>query len=103
IGLALLVPRRSRRLALLPVNRWWLHETGDPRFDGLTIEDNGVLLDRGHSGDLPTIIRWLLENLPECDEMILGGIGPELEQAARCAAADAGFGSRSLSESVRPY
>ena len=104
VGLALLVSRRCRRLALLPMHRWWLHETGDPLLDILTIEDNGILLSRDRGIDLPPVIlRWLLENLPDCDEMILGGIVPELELAAQRAASGAGFTPRLLSETVRPY
>ncbi len=104
VGLALFVSRCCRRLALLPMRRWWLHETGDPLADILTIEDNGILLARDCGSDLPCIILgWLLENLPGCDEMILGGIGPELELAAGCAATAAGFAPRILSETVRPY
>src|SRR5690606_12463981 len=43
-GLALLTPRRVRRLGVLRIGQWWLHETGDPALDAPTIEDNGILL-----------------------------------------------------------
>ncbi len=46
VGLALLVVTRLQRLRIPLGRAAHLHCTGDPEYDGLTIEHNGLLLDR---------------------------------------------------------
>ncbi len=104
-GLAVLTPRRVRRLGVLRIGQWWLHETGDPGLDAPTIEDNGILLAGGPSAkaDLAArSLRWVLDNAPDCDELVIGGIGPELTAALRRAAGPR-HSVRLRQETIRPY
>jgi hypothetical protein len=46
VALALLTPASYRRHGLLKINSLFVHETGDPDIDVITIEYNGILADR---------------------------------------------------------
>ncbi len=47
VALALLQPARLRRHVVVTSDALMLHQTGDPARDGITIEYNGILADRG--------------------------------------------------------
>lgn len=91
IGLALLCPRRRRRLGVLRSRRWMLHETGDRAYDRLFMEYNGVLADRRCTDAVTAAcLLWLAERLAGADEMVLGGLTLEAERAVRRVAAETG-------------
>lgn len=46
VGMAVVCRRKTWRLGLRSRARWLLHETGDSNFDRLSIEYNGILVDR---------------------------------------------------------
>jgi CelD/BcsL family acetyltransferase involved in cellulose biosynthesis len=62
VGLGILVPALSRRLKLLPSPSLHLHTTAERQHDDLSIEHNGLLLERG---DAPGIAAAMLEELCE--------------------------------------
>lgn len=67
--------------------RLLLHETGDARFDRLFVEHNGILAESS-SADAVTVacLEVALRRLRHADELVLSGIGPDVELAARRAA-----------------
>src|ERR1044071_4743204 len=77
VALGIVVARTSWRRAIIRSRGLYLHETGDADIDGLTIEHNGLLLDR-QAGPLveAQCLDWLLRN-SNADELHLSGIGPE--------------------------
>jgi CelD/BcsL family acetyltransferase involved in cellulose biosynthesis len=88
VGLAIVCRRRAWSLGPHSRARWLLNETGDAGFDRLYIEYNGILADRS-SAD--TVRAACLVALTKCmsrrDQLVLSGIGPELELSA-CRTAD---------------
>ncbi len=75
VGLAVLVPQRTRRL------RWWpslalhLHATGQRQWDDITIEHNGCLARRGLEDRVHAAVAsrlWAL--MPSVDQMCLPGV-----------------------------
>lgn len=77
-GLAILVERREWRRGFVLSRRLYLHETGRPEIDELTIEHNGVLARR----DCAALVQGIaLARLVEAvasgrfDEVILSGVG----------------------------
>ena len=77
VGLGLLTARRSRRYGVLGARGLHLHQTGDNRLDQLTIEYNGLLLDRR---DPAGIARASLNHLGAetklWNELYLPGVDP---------------------------
>ena len=91
VGLAVLCPRRRRRLGLLPGRCWMLHETGDRGYDRLFMEYNGILADRRLGDEVTdTALHWLGARLSANDELVLGGLTLAAERAARRVAARTG-------------
>jgi len=91
VGLAVLCRRTLWRFALLRTRCWLLHETGDPMFDRLFVEYNGILTDRRCTGPvLAACFHWLSRHLPGFDDMVLAGLDTDAEAAARRAAEAAG-------------
>ncbi|KAA0573763.1 GNAT family N-acetyltransferase [Azospirillum sp. B21] len=91
VGLAVLCPRKRRRLGLLPGRCWMLHETGDRGYDRLFMEYNGILADRRFADEVTdAALHWLGARLSANDELVLGGLTPAAERAARRVAARTG-------------
>ncbi|KAA0592565.1 CelD/BcsL family acetyltransferase involved in cellulose biosynthesis [Azospirillum lipoferum] len=91
VGLAVLCPRLRRRFGLLSSRCWMLHETGDRSYDRLFMEYNGILADRRIADEVTdTMLYWLDERLTANDELVLGGLTPAAERAARRVAARTG-------------
>ncbi|WP_082364096.1 GNAT family N-acetyltransferase [Rhodopseudomonas sp. AAP120] len=92
VGMAVLCRRKTWRLAFRPRARWFLHETGDLRFDRLAIEYNGIVADRS-AGDAVFMecVDRVIGHLGRSDQLVLSGITADLAAAADCAAADAGL------------
>lgn len=59
VGLALLQPTRRRR-NLVSTNALFLHQTGNPATDVITIEYNGILCDRKYAPSIARSIFWFL-------------------------------------------
>ena len=95
VGLAVLCRRTLWRFALLRTRCWLLHESGDPVFDRLFVEYNGILADRRCADAvLAASFGWLSRHLPGFDDMLLAGLDAAAEAAARRAAGDAGLAVR---------
>jgi CelD/BcsL family acetyltransferase involved in cellulose biosynthesis len=87
VGLAIVCRQRTWRLGPRARMRWLLNETGDARFDRLFIEYNGILAERA-SAEAITVacLEVSMQRLRRSDELVLSGIDPAVELAARCAA-----------------
>jgi CelD/BcsL family acetyltransferase involved in cellulose biosynthesis len=91
VGLAILCRRTIWRYGLLRTPSWLLHETGDPLFDGLTIEYNGILADRSCAERvIVDSLLWLARTLPGCDALVLAGLDAPAEALVRGVAAELG-------------
>ena len=77
LALGLFVARRQFRHGLMPVRQWYLHETGVPLLDELTIEYNGLLVRRGDE-DFATnaCLDFFLRDRHDWDELHLPGVAP---------------------------
>jgi len=75
VALAVLGRHTRRRLGCLVARGLFLNETGDPRYDTLTVEYNGILAERG-LGPMVTIqaLRYLQDQVGGWDELCLGGV-----------------------------
>ncbi len=85
LGLAVFCQRKARRRGLIVSRGLHLSETGDPRYDRLTVEHNGVLAARG---DEAAVNRAVLDFLAaglrggRWDEVYLPAVGPAMREAA---------------------
>jgi CelD/BcsL family acetyltransferase involved in cellulose biosynthesis len=88
VSLALLGANETRRRRGLVRSRGlYLNETGDPRFDALTIEHNGILaVAEWELGVWDELIGWVASIRGEADELYVGGSQRRLPEAAlgRC-------------------
>jgi len=72
VGLAIFVPRAVRRHQLLSSRALYLHATGDARFDTLTIEANGFLLQQAQADEVARgMIDHLVNDHLQWDEVFL--------------------------------
>lgn len=76
VGLGLFSERVIRRRMVIKSRAWFLHETGDPDYDVLTVEYNGILADRSCEEAVLTAILRHLVSYENWDEVILSGIDP---------------------------
>lgn len=92
VALGLFTPRRQFRYGFMPVRQWYLHETGVPALDDLTIEYNGLLIRRGDE-DFATgaCLEYFLRTRRDWDELHLPGIAPKAAIEATVAQARLGF------------
>lgn len=75
LGLAVVIDRPQRRFGFLPLRCTYLHETGRPDCDALTIEYNGCLTDReAGAGVEAAMLRALMEGPRAPDELKLSGV-----------------------------
>lgn len=87
VGLALLVPRKTRRLRVLPSLGLHLNATGDPQADDLCIEHNGLLVRReGHEQVSAAMLGHLFGPGHRWDQFHLRGMSstPPALAAAPC-------------------
>ena len=93
VGLAVLCHRTIWRYGVLRTPSWLLHETGDPVFDGLTIEYNGILADRSCADQvIKAGLLWMARTLPGCSALVLAGLDASMEALVRNVAAELGYG-----------
>jgi len=73
-GLALLVPRESRRHRLVNVRQLHFNSTGDPELDSIFVEHNGFA---GFAADLDVwrqLEQWFLGGEANADELVIPGV-----------------------------
>lgn len=74
MGLGVLTLRRIRKYKMFPANRLLLHETGNPHYDQLTIEHNGILADKSMSRDVLQKCIEFIGKRKNADELLLAGL-----------------------------
>jgi len=75
IGLGILSSRKIKRHGFLRSRALYLHDTGDPLLDEITVEHNGFLAERGSEGIVPQAsIEFLLSKHHHWDEIFLDGL-----------------------------
>jgi CelD/BcsL family acetyltransferase involved in cellulose biosynthesis len=78
VGLALLASAKERRHGWLAVRTLQLHATGDPAQDAITIEHNGVLVDRAVAATAPRLmLKHLLADAGDWEELHCPGVAPD--------------------------
>jgi CelD/BcsL family acetyltransferase involved in cellulose biosynthesis len=95
-GLGLTVGNTVTRHRLLRSRGWFLHETGSPEFDCLTMEHNGLL---AQDGQLEGVVAQAVDFLSrdrDWDELIIGGVDLTAADYYRRAAEQAGLGVREV-------
>jgi CelD/BcsL family acetyltransferase involved in cellulose biosynthesis len=88
MALAWLSPVSTRRHLIVRSRQLWLHETGNPALDRITIEHNGFLVRKGSAPDLmQNVFISLLHQRQNLgwDEIVLGGVGAAILDAAQQA------------------
>ncbi len=89
VGLAILCRRTVKRHGWLRSRAVFLHETGDPDLDCLTIEHNGFLVDRERAGEVEhAMLRAIAEADPGWEELMLSGVEPRYADCARSLGLD---------------
>ena len=79
----------------------FLNETGDDRYDSLTIEYNGILADKRHAEDVIRFtLGFLVEQVPEWDELYLSGVDAGYQSLAQNASLSVHVIARSPCRSV---
>jgi CelD/BcsL family acetyltransferase involved in cellulose biosynthesis len=92
VGMAVMCRGKAWRLGLRPRARWLLHETGDPHFDRLSIEYNGILADRSAAEAITAAcLASAVRHLGQSDLLVLSGITSDMETVSGRTAADAGL------------
>ncbi|RWD37142.1 GNAT family N-acetyltransferase [Mesorhizobium sp.] len=92
VGLAIICRRRAWSFGPHARARWLLNETGDVRFDRLFIEYNNILAERSLADAVRVAcLDALAHHLRHSDQLVLSGIGPDFELAARRSAGRAGL------------
>jgi hypothetical protein len=86
LGLGVVVERRIRRHGFVASRALFLHTTGDPALDELTVEYNGFLRDRRRPEVATAMTRFLVDDYPGWDEIYLDGL---TDAAAYSAPTDA--------------
>ncbi len=87
VALALLGTAQTRRRhGLIRARGLYLNETGDPRFDAMTIEHNAVLTASGSEAAIPdALLAWFAGLRGEADELHLAGALQPLPEPALAA------------------
>lgn len=75
MGMGILVSAMQRKAKLIPIKTWYLHETGRPALDNITIEYNGLLVDDLVRDELePLMLQYLLGETTQWDELQLNAL-----------------------------
>lgn len=94
VGLGIVVRRRVVRHRVLAADGLFLNETGDPAFDHLTLEYNGLLRDRRYADAVEAAAFRFLAGVPGWDEVYVSGVVGDARSACEAAARRAGLGVR---------
>jgi hypothetical protein len=74
---------RQTRRSVIASRGFYLHETGDPQFDAITMEYNGFLVQRDRSEEIiRAFLDYLVDVVTDCDEFYLSGVGTSYEKFA---------------------
>jgi CelD/BcsL family acetyltransferase involved in cellulose biosynthesis len=96
VALALLGMRGIRRHGLVRSRSLFINETGDPSFDAITIEHNGLLAaPADRSAAYEALVAWFAEQGAWADELQLNGSTDRLPEAAN---AGRGLGKNETAE-----
>jgi hypothetical protein len=88
VALALMWRRVHWRHGFVRSRAWYLHETGLPAYDRLTMEHNGLLSERGREAEAIRALTSFLANRDDWDELHLPGlVTPVHAMWALCAEA----------------
>jgi CelD/BcsL family acetyltransferase involved in cellulose biosynthesis len=102
VGLGLLGRCRLRRHGLMTVRSLFVHETGDPELDAITIEHNGLLIQRGlDETGIRAAIQTLSDRDSTWDELCISGVENGLAAVYRRGCA--GLACRLLTRLEKPY
>lgn len=102
VGVGLFGKRLVLRRGVLPVRGLFLSETGEPKFDVVTVEHNGMLLQRGlEEKALAAAARTLCSVNVPWDELRISGI--ESRRAPLYHAAWSAAGTNVLTAAEKPY
>ena len=72
-----------RRHGLIRSRSWYLNETGDARFDAITIEHNGLLAPAGREAAVfDAAIAWFADQSETADELHISGSAQRLPETA---------------------
>jgi CelD/BcsL family acetyltransferase involved in cellulose biosynthesis len=77
VALALFTPRQARRRGVIRSRQLHLNTSGLPEIDRLSIEYNGLLLDRRHAEAAErAVLSYLAERADLWEELVLDGVAP---------------------------
>jgi CelD/BcsL family acetyltransferase involved in cellulose biosynthesis len=82
VGLGVFVPVRQRRHWLAPARTLRLHESGEPTFDSLFIEHNGLVAKGADASAVWAAMLGLLGRGGAWDEVVLGGMEGHTAEAS---------------------
>lgn len=82
VGLGVFVPVRQRRHWLAPARTLRLHESGEPTFDSLFIEHNGLVAKGADASAVWAAMLGLLGRGGAWDEVVLGGMEDHTAEAS---------------------
>jgi CelD/BcsL family acetyltransferase involved in cellulose biosynthesis len=95
VALGLLGEHAATRHGVIRSRQLYLTETGDPRIDALTVEHNGLLIERGLEATvLPILLRALKHRHGHWDEVVVSAIDETREAGYLQAALAAGLVGR---------
>ena len=105
VGLGVLIAREETRHGILQVRRLYLNESGDLGTDPLSLEYNGLLIDRriGHLVIERFCLAWLVRHEKNWEELNLGGQTTVATTAWAQAAIEADLGFRIWSKARCDY
>jgi CelD/BcsL family acetyltransferase involved in cellulose biosynthesis len=102
VGIGMFAKRSTLRRRVLPVRGLFLSETGDPGFDVIAVEHNGILLERGLEAQaLEAAARALCSVGVPWDELQISGV--ESRRAPLYQAAWSAAGTNVLKAAEKPY
>jgi CelD/BcsL family acetyltransferase involved in cellulose biosynthesis len=102
VGLGIICRRKAWSFGPHARARWLLNETGDTRFDRLSIEYNNILAEQPDAV-ISAGLNALTSRLRHSDQLVLSGIDPDLELAARRAAGRIGLMTEVKQASPAPW
>ncbi len=86
MGLALFTPRLLRRHGFIRARSLFLHTTGDPSYDAITVEYNGILVDRHCREEVERqVLEHLVTQAPGWEELYMEALAepPQALQGRR--------------------
>jgi CelD/BcsL family acetyltransferase involved in cellulose biosynthesis len=89
VGAAVLAVKAAKFRRLIPIRQAWLNASGNPDFDCVTIEHNGLASNWAWADDIwPALESWFATNPLKIDELVLPGAYPAIVPHAPILALD---------------